>query len=391
MGGTGHDNWNKYGYLTGHPHDMWCASYVSWVYDKLVDGDKNKFAALLGGGPSAACSTLRTNAINAGLYTDTPSVGDVVIFGTKGGRNASHTGIVTGVNPDGTYNVINGNASDKVSHAKNVSKSGKGKQYTDGFIHPRWNDVFPGMVDSYTNPYSNGNGFGGMLANGLRFIGNAMTSYNGTANGATGESGSLLSDITGIFKNVFSNIFNVGRVQSDGTDTTSNYSTTTASTGTKPSTEETINKFSSAISSFTNSGSNTENEGTTMDDYNKSGKGSKISNPYVSNYGGPKSTPTKYAGRGADTPASTNTNTASLNIDKSTAILLKTIIACIETVASNTSSINGIYEILTEMAKHGGSTEAALAAIEAANINKNTQVDGALDNLKATVDAILAS
>ena len=391
MGGTGHDNWNKYGYLTGHPHDMWCASYVSWVYDKLVDGDKNKFAALLGGGPSAACSTLRTNAINAGLYTDTPSVGDVVIFGTKGGRNASHTGIVTGVNPDGTYNVINGNASDKVSHAKNVSKSGKGKQYTDGFIHPRWNDVFPGMVDSYTNPYSNGNGFGGMLANGLRFIGNAMTSYNGTANGATGESGSLLSDITGIFKNVFSNIFNVGRVQSDGTDTTSNYSTTTASTGTKPSTEETINKFSSAISSFTNSGSNTENEGTTMDDYNKSGKGSKISNPYVSNYGGPKSTSTKYAARGADVPASANTNTTSFNIDKSTAILLKTIITCIETVASNTSSINGIYEILTEMAKHGGSTEAALAAIEAANINKNTQVDGALDNLKATVDAILAS
>jgi len=126
------------------------------------------------------------------------------------------------------------------------------------------------------------------------------------------------------------------------------------------------------------------------------GRGSRRSNPYIANYATPSgrgsSTRYTYAGRGPEaTPAGNTTIINPGNMDKTTAMLLKTIITCIETVASNTSSINGIYEVLTEMAKRGGSTEAALAAIEAANANKNTQVDGALESLKATVDAILAS
>ena len=90
--------------------DPWCASFVSWIYGAGQNSDN---AATFG--YDASVAGIRSDAQNAGYYatvgTYTPQPGDLMIQE----NNASHVGIVTGVDPDGTIHTIEGNSSNKVS------------------------------------------------------------------------------------------------------------------------------------------------------------------------------------------------------------------------------------------------------------------------------------
>lgn len=93
------------------------------------------------------------------------------------------------------------------------------------------------------------------------------------------------------------------------------------------------------------------------------------------------------------TPISNNNNP--YGISKETALMLKTIITLIESIVTNTSNINGIYDTLISMYKTmGGQNNAqTAAAMEALSRNKNNTdyIEQSVASIKQSVDAILAS
>ena len=94
------------GSANGQP---WCASFVSWIYGAGQNSDN---AATFG--YDASVSGIQSKAQQAGYYAQkgsyTPQAGDLMIQK----NNASHVGMVTSVDPDGTIHTIEGNSSDKV-------------------------------------------------------------------------------------------------------------------------------------------------------------------------------------------------------------------------------------------------------------------------------------
>ncbi len=94
------------GAANGQP---WCASFVSWIYGAGQNSDN---AATFG--YDASVAGIRNKAESAGYYAQkgsyTPQAGDLMIQQ----NNASHVGMVTSVDPDGTIHTIEGNSSDKV-------------------------------------------------------------------------------------------------------------------------------------------------------------------------------------------------------------------------------------------------------------------------------------
>ena len=95
------------GAANGQP---WCASFVSWIYGAGQNSDN---AATFG--YDASVAGIRSKAQSAGYYaakgTYTPQAGDLMIQE----NNASHVGVVTGVDADGTIHTIEGNSSDQVA------------------------------------------------------------------------------------------------------------------------------------------------------------------------------------------------------------------------------------------------------------------------------------
>lgn len=144
---VGSANYTKYGVFTGANGAAWCASFVSWVMNQAVNGDKKKLNKLLRGGKSASVAGLWSNFKNAKAMTKTPQPGDVIIY--KNG--SSHTGIVESVNTKNkTFNSIEGNTSGgngynrdggQVAEKKNRSWNYK---HITGFGRPNWNAVSGG-------------------------------------------------------------------------------------------------------------------------------------------------------------------------------------------------------------------------------------------------------
>ncbi len=95
------------GAANGQP---WCASFVSWIYGAGQNSDN---AATFG--YDASVAGIRSKAQSAGYYAAkgsyTPQAGDLMIQE----NNASHVGVVTGVDADGTIHTIEGNSSDQVA------------------------------------------------------------------------------------------------------------------------------------------------------------------------------------------------------------------------------------------------------------------------------------
>ena len=110
----------------------WCAAFVSSV---LTDCGVDMSGAYKG-----SVSGLMAWGKSRGAFIDGASAsasnvkpGDVVIW--KGGYFASHTGIVSAVYPDGSYDTIEGNSSNSVREKTGNGTTGKYKMSrTTGFV-----------------------------------------------------------------------------------------------------------------------------------------------------------------------------------------------------------------------------------------------------------------
>ncbi len=82
----------------GQP-EYWCADFVKWVWGSLgVDV----------GGLTAAAGSFYTYGQSHGTLSNTPHVGDAVVFNSNGAGYADHVAIVTTVNDDGTIETVSG-------------------------------------------------------------------------------------------------------------------------------------------------------------------------------------------------------------------------------------------------------------------------------------------
>ena len=107
----------------------WCAAFVSYVVKETL-GDSTP-----AGFGSASVSTLRSWGESNGRYISRSQwnqvkPGDIMIQKENG---ASHTGIVTKVDPDGTIHTIEGNTSDMVAE-RTYKPGSKGYNKISGFI-----------------------------------------------------------------------------------------------------------------------------------------------------------------------------------------------------------------------------------------------------------------
>lgn len=116
------ENDNSYKLFTQGRSEAWCADFVSYTVKEAYRKNGKKVPPGFG---SSSVSGLRQWGINNNCYFSLDSKtgkntaiaqyikpGDVVIF--KNG--VSHTGIVTKVNSDGSFQTIEGNTSDKVAY-----------------------------------------------------------------------------------------------------------------------------------------------------------------------------------------------------------------------------------------------------------------------------------
>ena len=95
----------------------WCASFVSWCYGQGQNSNNAKTF-----GYTSSSQDIKNKAIKAGYYSDknsgyTPQVGDIAVW-TKSDNAHGHVGIISKINNDGSFEVIEGNSSNRVK--KNI-------------------------------------------------------------------------------------------------------------------------------------------------------------------------------------------------------------------------------------------------------------------------------
>ncbi len=109
---------------------MWCASFVSYVILRAGVGTR----------PITSVQTIYNRAKNLGVWSSTPSVGAVFLQitgvhgldGVDAGHN--HTGLVTAVNPDGSVQTIEGNASSMVRREVHPNAQGAASEINAGYV-----------------------------------------------------------------------------------------------------------------------------------------------------------------------------------------------------------------------------------------------------------------
>jgi hypothetical protein len=84
----------------GGSPEYWCADFALWVWSQA--GVTNV------SGLDAAAGSFYVYGQNNGTLSDTPAVGDAVVFDYSGGGVADHVAIVTQVNADGTIETVSG-------------------------------------------------------------------------------------------------------------------------------------------------------------------------------------------------------------------------------------------------------------------------------------------
>jgi hypothetical protein len=83
----------------GEP-EYWCADFARWVWGAAGVGNLS--------GLSAAAGSFYVYGQNNGTLSNTPHVGDAVVFNYHGGGSADHVAIVVQVNGDGTIETVSG-------------------------------------------------------------------------------------------------------------------------------------------------------------------------------------------------------------------------------------------------------------------------------------------
>jgi MYXO-CTERM domain-containing protein len=83
----------------GQP-EYWCADFARWVWANAGASDTSAL--------TAAAGSFYVYGQTYGTLSDTPAVGDAVVFDYQGGGVADHVAIVTQVNSDGTIETVSG-------------------------------------------------------------------------------------------------------------------------------------------------------------------------------------------------------------------------------------------------------------------------------------------
>lgn len=103
----------------------WCADFARWVWGQA--------GARTAGLSGAAGSFAGYGTYRSGAAASNARVGDAVLFNYNGRGYASHVGIVTGVNSNGTITMISGNSSD-MTRTETFTPSSRG---VSGYATPR--------------------------------------------------------------------------------------------------------------------------------------------------------------------------------------------------------------------------------------------------------------
>lgn len=118
---------NKYrfGKANGNP---WCASFVSWCYGQGQNGNNKQTF-----GFDESTQNIRRKAEKAGKYSTKtsgykPQVGDLAVW--KYSENSGHVGIISKINNDGSFQVVEGNCGNAVQETTRSMKT----QGLHGFV-----------------------------------------------------------------------------------------------------------------------------------------------------------------------------------------------------------------------------------------------------------------
>jgi hypothetical protein len=84
----------------GGAPEYWCADFALWVWSSAGVANVT--------GLTAAAGSFYVYGENNGTLSNTPAVGDAVVFDYQGGGAADHVAIVTQVNTDGTIVSVSG-------------------------------------------------------------------------------------------------------------------------------------------------------------------------------------------------------------------------------------------------------------------------------------------
>lgn len=139
----GANNWNKYaadldplGITYGPKQNMpWCGEFVLWLFWESFGVD-DALKMLCSPKPSGIplCSAAAKYFKDAGRWSFTPEIGDVVFFYYAGGIN--HTGIVVNIS-GGILTTVEGNSGDEVRRNSYALSSA----VIAGYGRPRWDVV----------------------------------------------------------------------------------------------------------------------------------------------------------------------------------------------------------------------------------------------------------
>jgi hypothetical protein len=109
-----------------HSSDQWCMYFAKAIHYNVFKNnptEQAKINSILGG--SSQQSYVAAKNDKSGTYTvsNTPKVGDIIIFQHKNNPSTGHAGVVVGVNNDNTVTTIEGNTSDtNISNGDLVAK-----------------------------------------------------------------------------------------------------------------------------------------------------------------------------------------------------------------------------------------------------------------------------
>lgn len=109
------DNVVKYNEWFGDPGQPWCATFVSWVFYHTG----NPLPAIQGPKGFAYVPYAISYARAHHQLSNTPHPGDVFLL-----KDGSHTGIVSKVYPNGTFDTVEGNYANQVAHVHRNSHDG---------------------------------------------------------------------------------------------------------------------------------------------------------------------------------------------------------------------------------------------------------------------------
>ncbi len=190
-GNSGHNNYTKYEQdVFGTNGNYWCASFVSWCFMQAAGGDKNLAKQILCGTLSRSCNEFMSAFKNAGRFSNTPSLGDVVFFSGSRQGGANHVGIVVGFGT-GTIITIEGNTS-----------GGTGVIDNGGCVMKKEYSTSNGKILGYGHPNFNAqSSFSGLDNSGANAV---DTSAYTTTSGGNSSGNSIINTLSSFFSQVAS-------------------------------------------------------------------------------------------------------------------------------------------------------------------------------------------